>query len=153
KLNAALSTCEFVLNDLPDLRMFPDGNFDLIYSVLVLQHLPTQAAIAAYLADFVRVLAPGGLLVCQIPSRIPLRRRLQLRRRLSRILRGLGVVPGVLYHRLGLYPMRMTALPERDVRAVLTAAGAKVLEARADAMASTVIESRTYYATRPDARA
>jgi len=153
KLNAEVSNCAFVLNGHPDLRMFPAGHFDLIYSVLVLQHLPTRAAIAAYVADFARVLAPGGLLVCQIPSHIPLRRRLQPRRRLYGILRSLGVDPRVLYHRLGLFPMRMTSLAEPDVRALLTAAGARVLEGRADAMASTAIESRTYYVTTPDGRA
>jgi len=149
KLNTAFSTCEFVLNGDPDLRMFSRDHFDLIYSVLVLQHLPTRFAIAAYVADFVRVLAPGGLLVCQIPSQIPLRRRLQARRRLYGILRSVGVPPRVLYNRLGLFPMRMTSMPEPDVRALLTAAGARVLEARADAMASTAIESRTYYVTKP----
>jgi hypothetical protein len=30
KLNAAFPNCEFVLNDNSDLRMFPDGHFDLI---------------------------------------------------------------------------------------------------------------------------
>jgi SAM-dependent methyltransferase len=149
KLNAPFPNCEFVLNGDPDLRMFPSGHFDLIYSVLVLQHQPTRVAIAAYVADFARVLAPGGLLVCQIPSHIPLRRRLQPRRRLYGILRALGIAPHVLYHRLGLFPMRMTSMPEADVRALLTAAGARVLEARADAMASTAIESRTYYVTNP----
>jgi len=152
KLNSAFSSCQFVLNANPDLRIFPNGHFDLIYSVLVLQHLPTRAAIATYVGDFARVLAPGGLLVCQIPSHIPLRRRLQLRRRLYGILRGLGFAPDVLYHRLGLFPMRMTALPEANVRAMLSAAGVRILEARPDAMASTAIESRTYYATRPVAR-
>ncbi len=150
KLNTAFPNCEFVLNGHPDLRIFPRGHFDLIYSVLVLQHLPTRAAIAAYLVDFVRLLAPGGLLVCQIPSHIPPRRRLQLRRRLYGILRSLGIAPGVLYHRLGLFPMRMSSMPEPDVRALLTAAGARILEARADAMASTAIESRTYYVTKPE---
>ena len=153
KLNATYPNCEFVLNDNPDLRMFPDGHFDLIYSVLVLQHLPTRAAIGAYVADFARVLAAGGLLVCQIPSHIPLRRRLQLRRRLYGVLRGLGVAPGVLYHRLGLFPIRMISLAEPQVRALLTEAGGQVLEARADVMASTAIESRTYYVTKPEERA
>ena len=150
KLNAAFLNCDFILNGHPDLRIFPHDHFDLIYSVLVLQHLPTRAAIVAYVADFARVLAPGGLLVCQIPSRIPLRRRLQPRRRLYGILRSLGIGAHVLYHRLGLFPMRMTALTEADVRDLLSAAGTRVLEARPDAMASTAIESRTYYVTKPE---
>ena len=149
-LNSAFPNCEFVVSGHPDLRMFPDDHFDLIYSVLVLQHLPTRAAMVAYLADFARVLAPGGLLVCQIPSHIPLRRRLQPRRRLYAILRSLGFGPRVLYNRLGLFPMRMTALAEQDVRDRLTAAGARVLEARRDLMASTAIESRTYFVTKPE---
>jgi SAM-dependent methyltransferase len=150
RLNAAFPNCEFVVNGHPDLRMFPDDHFDLIYSVLVLQHLPTRAGIVSYLADFARVLAPGGLLVCQIPSHIPFRRRLQPRRRLYAILRSFGLGPRVLYHRLGLFPMRMTALAEQDVRDCLTATGARVLEVRADTMASTAIESRTYIVTKPE---
>jgi SAM-dependent methyltransferase len=148
--NAAFSNCEFILNGHPDLRIFPGGSFDLIYSVLVLQHLPTRASIGAYVTELARILAPGGLLVCQIPSHIPLRRRLQPRRRLYGILRSLGVGPRVLYHRLGLFPMRMTSLAEQNVRALLTAAGARVLEAPVDTMASTAIESRSYYVTKPE---
>lgn len=146
--NAAFSNCEFILNGNPDLRIFPAGNFDLIYSVLVLQHMPTRSAIGAYVTDLARILAPGGLLVCQIPSHIPLRRRLQLRRRLYGILRSLGLSPQVLYHRLGLFPMRMISLAEQDVRVLLAAAGARILEAQAEEMASNGIESRTYYATK-----
>ena len=153
KLNTAFPNCEFVLNGDPDLRIFPRGHFDLIYSVLVLQHLPTRAAIVAYVADFARVLAPGGLIVCQIPSHIPLRRRLQLRRRLYGILRGLGVGPEVLYHRLGLFPIRMISMPEQHLRPLLNAAGAQVLDVRTNVMASTAIESRTYYVTKPEAPA
>jgi SAM-dependent methyltransferase len=149
KLNVAFPRCQFAVNDRLDLRLFADGYFDLIYCVLVLQHLPTRAAIASYLAEFVRVLTPGGLVVCQIPSRIPLRRRFQLRRRFYGVLRGIGFPPGVLYHRLGLFPMRMNSLAERDVRLLLTAVGARILEARVEAMASTGIESRTYFVTKP----
>lgn len=46
--------------------------------------------------------------------------------------------------------MRMVSLPDQDVRARLPAVGARVLEARADAMASTAIDSRTYYVTKPE---
>ncbi len=46
--------------------------------------------------------------------------------------------------------MRMTSMPEQDVHALLTAAGAGVLEVRADAMTSTAIESRMYYVTKAE---
>ena len=147
--NAAFSNCEFIVNARSDLQIFPDDHFDLIYSVLVLQHLPSRDTIGAYVTDLARILAPDGLLVCQIPSHIPLRRRLQLRRRLYGVLRSVGVGRRVLYDRLGLFPMRMTSLAEHDVRALLAAAGARILETRTDEMASTAIPSRTYYVTKP----
>ena len=60
--------CTFVHNDTPDLSQFPGGHFDLVYSILVLQHLP-RPAIDAYLAEFLRVLRPGGTIVVQLPTR------------------------------------------------------------------------------------
>jgi hypothetical protein len=145
KLNGACPNCKFILNGNPDLRMFRPLRPDLLH--------PRPAASAdpgrhRYVADFARVLAPDGLLVYQIPSHIPLGRRLQLRRRLYGILRSLGLSPQVLYHRLGLFPMRMIALAEQDVRVLLAAAGAPILEAQAEEIVSTGIESRTYYATK-----
>jgi SAM-dependent methyltransferase len=40
---------------------YPDDNFDLVYAVSVLTHLTPQLA-DAWIADFARVLRPGGLL-------------------------------------------------------------------------------------------
>jgi SAM-dependent methyltransferase len=58
--------CRYILNDKPDLGLFPDSAFDLIYSNIVLQHMaPTYAL--NYIAEFVRVLSPQGLLVFQVP--------------------------------------------------------------------------------------
>jgi ubiquinone/menaquinone biosynthesis C-methylase UbiE len=67
------AACEYVLNSANDLRCFEDGSFDFIYSHLVLQHIPPEAGIR-YVAEFVRVLNPGGLLIFQAPSeqRIPM---------------------------------------------------------------------------------
>lgn len=64
ELNRRGDRCEFVLNDEPDLRRFPDDSFDMVYSVLVLQHLPNDLQ-RRYAAEFARVLVPGGLLVFQ----------------------------------------------------------------------------------------
>lgn len=57
--------CEFVLNERPDLSVFVDDTFDLAYSSLALQHIPTARA-RTYLSELVRVVRPGGLLAVQV---------------------------------------------------------------------------------------
>jgi SAM-dependent methyltransferase len=59
--------CQYVLNDAGDLAQFEAASVDLIYSNITLQHL-RPALIEAYLAEFLRVLAPQGLLLFQLPS-------------------------------------------------------------------------------------
>ena len=61
------SRCRYVVNPKVDLRMFPDGYFDFIYSNITLQHMPPRYS-RRYIAEFLRVLAPGGALLFQIPS-------------------------------------------------------------------------------------
>jgi ubiquinone/menaquinone biosynthesis C-methylase UbiE len=68
RLDRSGSVCRFVLNDTVDLSQFTDGYFDLVYSALVLQHLPRQA-IDRYLIEFLRVLRPGGIAFVQVPTR------------------------------------------------------------------------------------
>jgi SAM-dependent methyltransferase len=58
--------CRYVLNAADDLRGFEDGTFDFVYSFIVLQHVEPKY-IESYLREFVRVLAPGGLIDVQIP--------------------------------------------------------------------------------------
>lgn len=60
--------CRYVLNENPDLKQFPDSSFDLIYTNIVLQHMAPKYALA-YIAEFVRVLSPEGLLVFQLPEK------------------------------------------------------------------------------------
>ena len=60
--------CHYVLNERDDLTIFPNNNFDFIYSSIVLQHMEPQYAIA-YLKEFMRTLRSNGLLIFQIPSR------------------------------------------------------------------------------------
>ena len=60
--------CEFVHNTRSDLSVFADDRFDLAYSSLVLQHIPTPIA-RTYLAELLRVVRPGGLVAVQVASR------------------------------------------------------------------------------------
>ena len=146
ELHGDVPNCTFQATEGP--LPFPDARFDLIYSVLVLQHQPTRAAIRAMVADLVRTLRPGGLLCFQLPSRLPLRRRVQLRRRLYGVLRAAGLGERLLYERWGLHPIRMNAVAEAEVRAIVAGAGGQVLAAREDDHAGPEMASRLYFVIR-----
>lgn len=128
EINADRTNCEWFVNDAPDLRAFDDGAYDLVLSFIVLQHVPDRAAISAYLRDMARMLAPGGALVVQLPASMPIRQRVQWRRRAYRGLRAAGVSERTLYDRMGLDPIRMNWLPRRDVESCLRMAGATIVD-------------------------
>jgi SAM-dependent methyltransferase len=67
ELNADVSNCAFRMNRAGHLRAFRAGSFDFVYSRLVLQHIPPRAA-ERYIGELVRVLAPGGVLMFQLPE-------------------------------------------------------------------------------------
>ena len=147
ELNADQQRCTFAVNQRADVIDQPDASFDFIYTRIVLQHLPGRAAIDSYLAEFVRTLRPGGLLVFQLPSSLPLRMRIQPRRFLYRALRSTGMPSRVLYWRLGLHPMRMRHVPVHEVTAFLQSRGATVLDVDTQRNATFPFEDSIYYAT------
>ena len=146
-LNQAYPNCKFAVNVHDDLRLFADNTFDMIYSVIVLQHIPQRAMIMSYIEEFVRVLKPMGLLVFQLPSFIAPNYMRQRRMWLYSLLRSIGISRRLLYEKLDLYPIRMNYIPQDQVIALLESCRAKVLEVQADALAPPH-ESRTYYVTK-----
>lgn len=122
QLDRSAGNIRFVLNDAPDLGQFPDGHFDLVYSALVLQHLP-RPAIDSYLAEFLRVLRPGGIAVVGLPTE------------LARTAKGLvwRVAPFRLIswaqrHLLDYpAPMKMTAVPHADMVRLMDAHGGEIV--------------------------
>jgi SAM-dependent methyltransferase len=68
RLNPDLDPGRFVINERDDLSQFGDDYFDFIYSNITLQHFdPTYSV--RYIKEFMRILAPGGMLVFQLPAR------------------------------------------------------------------------------------
>ena len=55
-----------------DLALFPEENFDFVYSYLVFQHIPSQEVVLNYLREAQRVLKAGGVLCCQVRGVAPL---------------------------------------------------------------------------------
>jgi SAM-dependent methyltransferase len=153
ELNADRPNSRFVVNTDDHLRQFADASFDLVFSSIVLQHVPGRETILRYVADFARILRPGGVMAFQLPSHIPLRRRIQPRRRLYGLLRSVGVKADVLYNSLGLMPMRMSAIPEAVVTKTLEANGMRMAKVVEDRSAGPEIESRMYFAVKQGAAA
>ena len=82
RLNAAFAACEFRVNASPDLAQLETASFDVVYSSIALQHIPTVAEIERYVTEFLRVVRPDGLVVFGIPFHIPSLWSFQPRRRL-----------------------------------------------------------------------
>ena len=146
-LNRDRPGCEFLVNDNDDLARFEDATFDFVVSHIVLQHVPGRDAILRYIDELVRVLRPGGALVFQLPSSVPVWSRLHLSRRLYLALRRTGLSAETLYTRLRLQPMHMSFLPSEVVSRRLMAGGARVFELVEEGEPNGVV-SAGYYATR-----
>jgi len=130
--------CSFVLNDARDLNCFESGTFTAVYSRLVLQHI-RPGLVKRYIPELVRVLAPGGGLMFQLPERmgVDLERGIPVVRRLKRYVPWSAVVQ---WRRLKcrLSPpskasqMTMFGMPSRDVLTLIAEAGGRVLDVRPD---------------------
>lgn len=157
ELHADIDNCEFRLNEGDDLGWIEDRSFDLILSLLVLQHMDSVQTMERFLREFMRVLKPGGALVFQIPSSVPAHRpplpswktRQGLRVRTANALRQMGVPAHILYHRMDWVPeMTLLALSDGRTRAVLEAAGGTVAHVTSSAADAGGTVDRTYFVTR-----
>lgn len=128
RANADRPNCAWLVANGVDLADVAAGSCDLVMSHLVLQHCPTRATMANLLSEMVRVCRPDGLVAAQLPTTMPLRNRLQPKRRAYRALRTLGVSDATLYRRLRLHPIRMNWLPDPAVRAAIARSGGVVLD-------------------------
>jgi len=125
---------EYLVNETGDLRQFSGGQFDFIYSSITLQHMPARFA-RQYIAEFLRVLNPDGLLLFQLPSRR--RGKLARVRSLSHELFGSVLHP--------IQPrVVMRGIPKQEVVRLLTQHGGEVLDIASDESAGPTWESFRY---------
>jgi ubiquinone/menaquinone biosynthesis C-methylase UbiE len=134
--------CRYFVNETNDLTLFEDNTFDFIYSIITLQHIKPPY-IKGYLKEFVRVLAPGGLLAFQVPSEPGTEAlRIQARRR--------DAYPGTA----GVFPqdqpyMEMHSVPKDEVIACLEEHGGKIIQVEDDHSAGPDWMSFRYFVTKP----
>jgi SAM-dependent methyltransferase len=124
KYNSGLPRCEFMASEAARLPL-PDRTFDFVFTVLVLQHLPTKRAILNYIAEFVRIAKEGGVIAFQLPIAVSLLHRVQPRRRIWTMLAALGV-PHAWLHKQGLAPIQISGISRREVETFLRSQGAQV---------------------------
>ena len=144
ELNRDRAGCRFEVNAGAELAGLEDGEFDLVLSLITLQHVSDPAAVRSYLRELARVLAPGGLLAVQLPLAVPRRVRWHPARAAHALARRAGLAP----RRLAPWAMHLGGLGQDAAENALRAGGARVLEVEADARAgSDLIPSRLYLAT------
>jgi ubiquinone/menaquinone biosynthesis C-methylase UbiE len=119
--------CTFVVNARPDLQIFETGSFDLVCSSITLQHMEPRF-MRQYLAEFVRVLAPGGVAAFQIPSAPPKSAMSLMKRVLPISLRRAAHWVRSLMGRRA--TMQMFWLSKAQVAETLTRAGGRVLHTK-----------------------
>jgi SAM-dependent methyltransferase len=128
-------------NAVDRLPMIPDGAVDLVYSRLVLQHIP-RAAQENYIAEFARILAPGGVAVFQVLTRAKspvVRLRQWIRNRAPnayRMLRDLVTRKS---------RWELNPVPLARVREILEAGGVTVKSVVSDEAGGAVFESCTVF--------
>jgi SAM-dependent methyltransferase len=139
---------QFAVGAERELRSLAPESFDLVLSLLVLQHLRSPDDVEQVVAALTQRVAPDGALVLQVPCRLPPRRRIQSRRRAYAVLRRLGLPAALLLGRLGLDPIRTVALSEDRVASAVQRAGGVVLSSQADDASGPHVPSRRYVITR-----
>ncbi len=138
-----LSHCRYVAtSEIP--LPFPSETFRFIYSNIVLQHIPRRFA-KAYLREFVRILAPGGLLVFGVQDSFAMPNLSALFTRLRHILQLRSRLDALL--KIGEREMKMHCLPERIIREAL--GSAKILDVQFTNTAAKDFNGRLVYLDHP----
>jgi len=148
KYNRYGDRCKYRVNDSDDLRLFADATFDFVHSHLTLQHMHPHLA-RGYIREFIRVLAPGGLLVFQMAGEPTVTRRGPVRtlRRCVRRVIPEGVIRLCRRIRYG-HLIDMYGIPREQMVEFLEGNGALVLDVQADTSAGGGWTSHRYWATK-----
>ena len=141
--NQAGERCHYHLNERADLTLFGDRSFDFIYSNITLQHMQPRYS-KAYMAEFVRVLAPGGVLIFQAPDRAK-----RWRHRLLQPVKPTSIFRTYQKLRYGDKPvMDMYGVPRSEVVRLLAAHGGRVVDVQPDTSADALWYSYRYCVTK-----
>jgi SAM-dependent methyltransferase len=133
------------VNAQPDLMLFESETFDFVLSFIALQHMEPRYA-SRYIAEFIRVLRPGGITIFQLPTG-----------RLRTPITPSAAVSSSARHTevdadTSRPVMEMHGIPPERLRVALVAAGGEVLAQFDDERAGPQVEGYRYVVRRVAAR-
>jgi len=140
----------FLHNAQPHLKLVPDRDYDLVLSLITLQHLPPPYA-RTFIGELLRKLRPDGTLFFQLPARShPGSARLVEAGSLKQRLRSL--LPPVFLERYRLFRtgrprMDMFGLPRDEVEHLIGASGGRLVAADEHDDTGGLLPSFRYYVT------
>ena len=145
--------CFYHVNEETNLEAFPSNEFAFICSLITLQHMRPEYS-RQYLAEFARILRPGGVMVFQLPDRPTRWRRTAsfasalvkgLSMRLDRGAPQENAVNPHHHEALANLHMEMYGVPRREVADRLAAGDVRVVAADRDKLAGKPWLSWVYY--------
>lgn len=146
--------CRYHLNEVNSLRLFDDQSFDFICTMITLQHMQPKFAVE-YIAEFARVLAPGGALFFQVPDQLislPFATQTAakpgLLSRISQKLRKLWTGEKRPF-KASAFHMEMYCMPETYVVPLLRSLGLNVVAVAPNGWSGPHYVSKSYLAQRP----
>ena len=149
RLHAGVAGVEFRVNASTRLESIESGSMDLVYALLVLQHIPPRY-VREYLAEFVRVLSPGGVLVFQLPTGEPLPVKVQ-GGAIKQMLPSSVISMVRALRRLREFPrMELHGLPRPEVERLLADRGAPVVDVIRDQSHSSETPGFRYCAVKAE---
>jgi len=142
--------CKYILNEVDHLSIIGDNYFDFIYSNITLQHMKPFYS-KKYLAEFARILKPGGIMVFQLPSERS--RGSTLTKRVARAIIPENVIEWIFHLRVRWKAalrnepvMEMYGVQREKVIDFLTLKGVKTIETQNVSQNDSVWLSYRYYA-------
>ena len=146
KYNKYEKKCLYMVNVDKSLSKFNDNSFDFIISYITLQHMQPKYA-TKYILEFLRILAKGGILIFQLPSKIVL---YNLRNFIINYLPDsvLKVYRTIRNYNNTSPRMEMYMIKEKKILNILKANNAKIVDIVKDTSAGNEYVSLTYFVTK-----
>ncbi|MBU1082884.1 class I SAM-dependent methyltransferase [Patescibacteria group bacterium] len=121
----------FLQNNQNDLASFSTDKFDLVISLITLQHIPDKEIIKKFILEFLRVLKPGGVLYIQLPSTPSFSKLkntlLKLRGNLYYFLTKIGIAKEYCFQKRIMPFMYMNYLSKKEIESIFDGT-AKILQ-------------------------